>query len=83
MAVAAAILALVSLLGVVIGGLAALSTFAVGAAHVALQQLRARGERGAFLAYAALIIGYAAAAYALLWTLIAGGALLSQLHISL
>lgn len=46
-------------------GAAVLAVFAVGAGHVALQQIKVRGERGAMLAYIGLGISYLIATYAL------------------
>jgi hypothetical protein len=43
-----------------------LAIFAVGAGHVALQQINARGERGAMLAYIALGISYLIATFVLM-----------------
>ena len=51
--------------GTLWGGFAVLAAFGVGAGHVALQQIRDRGEKGAPLALAGLGIGYAIAAFAL------------------
>jgi hypothetical protein len=42
-----------------------LAVFAVGAGHVALQQIKVRGERGAILAYIGLGISYLIATFAL------------------
>ena len=41
----------------------AATVFAVGAGHVALQQIKVRGERGAILAYIGLGISYPIATY--------------------
>ncbi|WP_354174007.1 DUF4190 domain-containing protein [Arthrobacter sp. UYEF36] len=46
-----------------------LAVFAVGAGHVALHQIRLRGERGRGLAIAALVVGYGIATLALINTL--------------
>jgi len=51
--------------GFLIGGAAVLAVFAVGTGHVALQQIKERGERGAILAYIGLGISYLIATYAL------------------
>lgn len=51
--------------GMLWGGFAILAVFGVGAGHLALQQIRERGERGAPIALAALGIGYTLAAFAL------------------
>ena len=49
----------------VAGGGTVAFIFVVGAGHVALQQIKVRGERGAILAYIALGISYLIATYAL------------------
>ncbi|SDT61031.1 protein of unknown function [Pseudarthrobacter equi] len=68
-AVAALVLAAVAASGLWIFGVAVLAVFAVGAGHVALNQIRLRGERGKLLAIAALVIGYGIATLALISTL--------------
>ncbi|MFJ2621540.1 DUF4190 domain-containing protein [Glutamicibacter sp. NPDC087344] len=45
-----------------------LAVFAVGTGHMALHQIKARTEAGASLATAALVIGYAVAAFGVLST---------------
>ncbi len=50
--------------GTIFAGFTVLAIPAVGAGHVALQQVRARRERGAILAYVALGICYLFATYA-------------------
>jgi len=55
----------VAVAGFLFGGAAVLAVFAVGAGHVALQQIKTRGERGAILAYIGLGISYLIATYAL------------------
>lgn len=67
------VLAVVALVLAVLGvgqsfgfGAISLTIFAVGAGHVALQQIRERGERGVWLARAALVLCYLVAAWALL-----------------
>lgn len=65
LAVASLALAVVSVTGLLLLGLVALAVFAVGAAHVALNQLKTNGGRGRKLAVAALVIGYAIAVLAL------------------
>ena len=42
-----------------------LAVFAVGAGHVALQQIKVRGERGAILAHIGIGISYLIATFAL------------------
>lgn len=59
------VLVAVAVAGSVFGGGAVLFVFAVGAGHVALQQIKVRGERCAILAYLALGISYLIATYAL------------------
>ena len=51
--------------GPIFAGFTVLAIPAVGAGHVALQQVRVRRERGAILAYVALGICYLFATYAL------------------
>lgn len=51
-------------------GIAVLAVFAVGAGHVAIQQIRARGQRGLILARIGLVIGYLLAVYGLVATII-------------
>jgi len=65
-------LVVVATLGSLIGGGAVMYVFAVGPAHVALHQIKARGERGAILAYITLGISYLFATYALVATLYLG-----------
>jgi len=50
-------------------GLAGTAAFAVGAGHVAMYQIRHRGERGRVPALVGLIIGYAMATWALVESL--------------
>ncbi|MCY1673308.1 DUF4190 domain-containing protein [Pseudarthrobacter sp. SL88] len=69
LAVAAMVLAVLAASGLWIFGVAVLAVFAVGAGHVALNQIRLRGERGKLLAIAALMIGYGIASLALINTL--------------
>ncbi len=59
------VLVAVAVAGSVFGGTFVLAVFAVGAGHVALQQIRIRGERGAILAYIGIGISYLIAAFAL------------------
>ena len=51
--------------GIIFAGITWLAIPAVGAGHVALQQIKVRGERSAMLAYIALGICYLFAAYTL------------------
>lgn len=64
-AVAAIVLAGMAVLGFFLS-VGVLAVFAVGAGHVALNQIRLKGERGRALAIAALGIGYAIATLTLL-----------------
>ena len=50
-------------------GAAGFVTFGVGAGHVSLHQIKARGERGATLAYIALAVCYLIATWALVFGL--------------
>ncbi len=59
-------------------GIAVPAVFAVGAGHVALNQIKQRGERGAVLAYLALVVGYGMAIYALVSSAYFWIALVSQ-----
>ena len=59
------VLVVVAVAGSVFGGTFVLAVFAVGAGHVALQQIKARGERGAILAYIGVGISYLIATLAL------------------
>lgn len=68
-AAAAIIFAGIAASGFWVFGVAVLAVFAVGAGHVALNQIPLRGERGRGLAIAALVIGYGIAAVALITTL--------------
>lgn len=65
LAIASLILAALAIAGLVFGGSAGLAAFAVGAGHVALNQIKSREESGALLAHTALVISYAIALYAL------------------
>ncbi|SFU16759.1 DUF4190 domain-containing protein [Arthrobacter sp. ov118] len=69
MSVAAIIFAVIAASGLLVFGVAVLAVFAVGAGHVALNQIPLRGERGRGLAIAALAIGYGIATLALINTL--------------
>jgi hypothetical protein len=59
------VLAAVAVAGSVFGGTFVLAVFAVGAGHVALQQIKVRGERGAILAHIGIGISYLIATFAL------------------
>ncbi len=69
MAVVSMVCAALAMAGAWLAGLAVLAVFAVGAGHVALQQIAARHERGTALAVGALIVSYGIAALVLLQTL--------------
>ncbi|GAA1357169.1 hypothetical protein GCM10009596_07640 [Arthrobacter rhombi] len=69
-AVASAVLAAVCLAALVFTGVSVFAVFAVGAGHIALGQLRERGGRGHGLARAALSIGYAIGAWAVVVTVV-------------
>lgn len=69
LAVAAIIFAVIAVSGFWVFGVAVLAVFAVGAGHVALNQIPLRGDRGRGLAIAALVVGYGIAALALINTL--------------
>ncbi|WP_038465653.1 hypothetical protein [Arthrobacter sp. PAMC 25486] len=65
LAVVAIIMAVVAAAGISFLGIGGLAVFAVGAGHVSRNQIRLRGDRGRWLATAALAIGYAIATLAL------------------
>ena len=65
LSVVSIVLAAVAVAGSVFGGTFVLAVFAVGAGHVALQQIKVRGERGAILAYIGIGISYLIASFAL------------------
>lgn len=67
-ALASIVLAGVAVIGFASGGAASLAVFAVGAGHLALQQIKMRGERGVILAYLGLGVSYLIAGYALIST---------------
>jgi len=69
LALAAIIFAVIAASGFWVFGVAVLAVFAVGAGHVALNQIPLRGESGRGLAIAALVIGYGIATLALINTL--------------
>ncbi|MGO4187430.1 DUF4190 domain-containing protein [Pseudarthrobacter sp. TAF60_1] len=68
LAVVAVIFAVIAASGLWVFGIAVLAVFAVGAVHVALNQIPLRGERGRGLAITALAIGYGIATLALINT---------------
>ena len=65
LAVVSIICAAIALAGTFSFGVVVIAVFAVGAGHVSLQQINARHERGAILAYIALGVSYLIAAVAL------------------
>jgi hypothetical protein len=65
LAVVSIICAAIALVGTFSVGVVVIAVFAVGAGHVSLQQITARHERGAVLAYVALGVSYLIAALAL------------------
>lgn len=69
LAVAALIFAVIAASGFLVAGVAVFAVFAVGAGHVALNQILLRGGRGRGLAIAALVVGYGIATLALINTL--------------
>ena len=54
--------------GFIAGGFSVLAVFAVGAGHVALNQINREGGQGSQLARASLAVGYAIAIFGLLIT---------------
>ncbi|MDI2034739.1 DUF4190 domain-containing protein [Paenarthrobacter nitroguajacolicus] len=66
LAVVAVILGAVAFSGLWFFGLGILATFAVGAGHVSLNQIRQKNERGRTVAMLALVLGYGLATWALL-----------------
>ncbi len=64
-AIIAVVCAAVALIGSFWGGSTVLAAFGVGAGHVALQQIKERGECGTPLPVAALVVCYALATIAL------------------
>ncbi|WP_416429818.1 DUF4190 domain-containing protein [Paenarthrobacter nicotinovorans] len=64
--IAAVALAGLAFAGILFSGLRILATFAVGAGHVSLNQIKRRNERGRSMAIAALVLGYGLATWALL-----------------
>ncbi|MDJ0313697.1 DUF4190 domain-containing protein [Arthrobacter sp. H35-D1] len=78
LAVAAIVLAVLAAAGIWLLGIPGLAVFAVGAGHVSLNQIKLKGQRGRWLAMAALALGYAIAIMALISTLRYIPALLQQ-----
>ncbi|MFF2344935.1 DUF4190 domain-containing protein [Pseudarthrobacter sp. NPDC058119] len=69
LAIAAIVLAVIAAAGLWVLGVAVLAVFAVGAGHVALNQIQLTPQRGRGLAIAALVVGYGIATVALISTL--------------
>ncbi|WP_426978229.1 hypothetical protein ACQCSU_03125 [Pseudarthrobacter sp. O4] len=69
LAVGSLVMAVVAAAALVLSSVAVIAVFAVGAGHVALNQIKLRGERGRVLAVAAVSIGYAIATFALATTI--------------
>ena len=65
LAVVSIICAAIALIGTLSVGVVVIAVFAVGAGHVSLQQIKARQERCAILAYVALAVSYLIATLAL------------------
>lgn len=68
MAIVSVVCATVAVAGFVFAGLTVLAVFAVGAGHVALNQINLSGGQGRQLARASLAIGYAIAIFGLLFS---------------
>ena len=64
--IVAVVLAGIAFAGIWFFGLGILATFAVGAGHVSLNQIKRKNERGRSMAIAALVLGYGLATWALL-----------------
>lgn len=58
-AIAAGVLAIVTFAGMIFFSIAGFAVFAVGAGHVAIDQIKTKGGQGKELAIAALAVGYA------------------------
>ena len=69
LAVVSIVCAAVALVGTILASVMVIAVFAVGAGHVSLQQIKARQERGAVLAYIALGVSYLIATMALVETI--------------
>ncbi len=66
LATVAVVLAGLAFAGIWIFGLGVLATFAVGAGHISLNQIKLKHQKGRGLALTALVIGYGIAAWAFL-----------------
>ena len=58
-AIAAGALAIITFAGMIFFSIAGFAVFAVGAGHVAIDQIKTKGGQGGELAIAALTVGYA------------------------
>ena len=58
LAIVSIVCAAAALVGTIWAGVFVMAVFAVGAGHVSLQQIKARNERGALIAYIALGVSY-------------------------
>lgn len=68
MAIVSVVCAAVAVAGFFFAGLTVLAVFAVGAGHVALNQINLNGGQGRQLARASLAIGYAIAIFGVLFS---------------
>ncbi|MCT9872090.1 DUF4190 domain-containing protein [Paenarthrobacter aurescens] len=66
LAIMSVALAVIAFSGIWFFGVGILATFAVGAGHVSLNQIKRKNERGRSMAIAALVLGYGLATWALL-----------------
>lgn len=66
LAIVAVALAVIAFSGIWFFGVGIVATFAVGAGHVSLNQIKRKNERGRSMAIAALVLGYGLATWALL-----------------
>ncbi|POH72154.1 hypothetical protein [Arthrobacter glacialis] len=65
LAIAALTMTVVALVCLVLFGISIIVVFSVGLAHLAIQQIKVRGERGWWIAIASMSVGYIVATYAL------------------
>lgn len=65
LSVASFVLAVAALVGLWFFGLSGLAIFAMGAGHVALNQIKHSGEKGRWLVIGAFILGYGIGLFAL------------------
>lgn len=66
LAIAAFALAIIAFSGIWFFGVGILATFAVGAGHVSLNQIKQSNQRGRSIAVLGLVLGYGVAIFALL-----------------